>query len=196
MLFFSCLSLLLMVISLPLVFAAEANETAAGEGGENLVNDEGEGHDAEGHAEVPPAHAVLFPSFCLTIGIVVYYCLSRYLQALPYTAVMFLIGTFMGIGAALIETDHQLHESLQLWVQIDSEVLLLVFLPGLIFKDSIGLNVHLFRVALGQCLNFAFPMVLAGTALTALVAYYIFPYGWSFNLVSCVKVRYSLLIYH
>lgn len=25
-------------------------------------------------------------------------------------------------------------------------------------------------------------MVLAGTALTALVAYYIFPYGWSFNL--------------
>jgi len=25
-------------------------------------------------------------------------------------------------------------------------------------------------------------MVLAGTALTALIAYYIFPYGWSFNL--------------
>ena len=25
-------------------------------------------------------------------------------------------------------------------------------------------------------------MVLAGTTLTALVAYYIFPYGWSFSL--------------
>lgn len=29
---------------------------------------------------------------------------------------------------------------------------------------------------------FAFPMVLAGTSLTALVAYFIFPYGWSFDL--------------
>lgn len=28
----------------------------------------------------------------------------------------------------------------------------------------------------------AFPMVLAGTTLTALVAYFIVPYGWSFNL--------------
>ena len=29
---------------------------------------------------------------------------------------------------------------------------------------------------------FAFPMMLAGTTLTALVAYLIFPYGWSFDL--------------
>lgn len=28
----------------------------------------------------------------------------------------------------------------------------------------------------------AFPMVLAGTALTAVVAFYLFPYDWSFNL--------------
>eukprot|EP00568_Trieres_chinensis_P016341 CAMPEP_0183323592 /NCGR_PEP_ID=MMETSP0160_2-20130417/74813_1 /TAXON_ID=2839 ORGANISM="Odontella Sinensis, Strain Grunow 1884" /NCGR_SAMPLE_ID=MMETSP0160_2 /ASSEMBLY_ACC=CAM_ASM_000250 /LENGTH=57 /DNA_ID=CAMNT_0025491001 /DNA_START=48 /DNA_END=217 /DNA_ORIENTATION=- len=28
----------------------------------------------------------------------------------------------------------------------------------------------------------AFPMVLAGTALLALVGYYILPYGWSFSL--------------
>ena len=29
---------------------------------------------------------------------------------------------------------------------------------------------------------FAFPMMLAGTVATALVAYFIFPYGWSFDL--------------
>jgi NhaP-type Na+/H+ or K+/H+ antiporter len=33
-----------------------------------------------------------------------------------------------------------------------------------------------------QCLIFAFPLVLAGTALTALLAFYAFPYGWSLNL--------------
>jgi NhaP-type Na+/H+ or K+/H+ antiporter len=45
-----------------------------------------------------------------------------------------------------------------------------------------GQNVHLFRLALPQLLIFAFPMVLAGAVLTALIAYYIFPFGWSFNL--------------
>ena len=29
---------------------------------------------------------------------------------------------------------------------------------------------------------FAFPMVLAGTTLTAVLAFYVFPYDWSFNL--------------
>ena len=162
----------IMSVTFPVTLASETDA-----GGEDLVTEEVD------EDEIPPAHAVLFPSFCLTIGVLVYYVLSRHLQALPYTAVMFLIGTIMGIAAALLKTDNQLHESIELWVAIDSEVLLLVFLPGLIFKDSIGMNVHLFQVALVQCLNFAFPMVLAGTALTALVAFYIFPYGWSFNLV-------------
>lgn len=133
--------------------------------------------------EIPPAHAVLFPSFALTLGVLVYFILSRYLHLFPYTAVMFIIGTVMGIGAEVLDnTDDHINESLRLWIPIDSEVLLLVFLPGLIFKDAFGLNVHLFKIALPQCLIFAFPMVLAGTTLTALVAFYIFPYNWSFNL--------------
>lgn len=40
---------------------------------------------------------------------------------------------------------------------------------------------HLFKNAFGQILVMAFPMVLAGTVLTALVAFYILPYNWSFN---------------
>jgi len=74
---------------------------------------------------------------------------------------------------------HSIHDW---WVQIDSEVLLLVFLPGLLYKDASGLHVHFFKLATSQCLIFAFPMVLAGTYLTAAVCYYIFPYDWSMNL--------------
>jgi NhaP-type Na+/H+ and K+/H+ antiporter len=105
-------------------------------------------------------------------------------HALPYTAVMFLIGTSMGIGAELVSnnSDNFLKQSIELWIDINSQVLLLIFLPGLIFRDAYSLNVHIFSIALVQCLIFAFPLVLAGTWLTALVAYYIFPYGWSFNL--------------
>lgn len=176
------LLLLMCIMALPLAFAATDEE--GGGDHANATSAATDGGDGEHHEEeAEPVYALLFPSFCLTIGILVFYFLSRYLQALPFTAVMFLIGSVMGIGEALIEDDHQLSESIRMWSNIDSEVLLLSFLPGLIFKDSIGLNVHLFRVALGQCLNFAFPMVLAGTSLTALVAWGIFPYGWSFNLV-------------
>jgi NhaP-type Na+/H+ or K+/H+ antiporter len=143
-----------------------------------LTRAEGEEHTED----IPPAHAVLFPAFTLTIGVVAFYLLARYAHALPYTAVMFFVGALMGIGAELWDVDDHLNESLRLWLPIDSEVLLLIFLPGLIFKDSMGQNVHLFRIALPQLLIFAFPMVLAGAVLTALIAYYIFPYGWSFNL--------------
>lgn len=76
----------------------------------------------------------------------------------------------------------QLSESIKMWSAIDSEVLLLVVIPGILFRNALNVNFHLFSVALGQILIFAFPMVLAGTCLTGLVGYYILPYGWSWNL--------------
>ena len=69
-------------------------------------------------------------------------------------------------------------ESIMMWLGIDGEVIL-SFLPGLRFLDSYNTNVYLFRHAFSQLLMLAFPLVLAGTSLTALVAYYILPYGWS-----------------
>jgi len=100
---------------------------------------------------------------------------------------MFILGIFMGCGATRLDLNDHLTESLTQWSNINYEVLLLVFLPGLIFNDSFGLDVHLFGIAINQCIIYAFPMVLVGTALTACVGYYVLPYDWSFNLamVSC-----------
>jgi len=44
---------------------------------------------------------------------------------------------------------------------------------------------HLLFIYL-QCLIYAFPLVLAGTTLTACVCYYIFPFDWSFSLAMTV----------
>jgi Sodium/hydrogen exchanger family len=151
--------------------AAESEEGEHGEGGEE-------------HRGALDPYAVLFPPLIMTFGVMVYYLLSRYLHALPHTAVLFLMGTMIGLGVASRqgETQNHIHITAELWDKIDSEVLLLVFLPGLIFKDSLAQNPHLFSIAIWQLFFFAFPLVLAGTVLTALVAYYIFPYGWSFSL--------------
>lgn len=137
--------------------------------------------------ESAPYYALLFPSFITGVGLLVFYIVTRYIHVIPYTAILFLIGTIMGIALSAYErNDHfpedQLNQSILMWDNINGELLLLAFLPGLLFKDAYTLDVHLFRQAFGQILLMAFPMVLLGTVLTALCAYYILPFGWSFNL--------------
>ena len=176
----------LLLTALPLTHADEVlgtkNATLSAENTADPVGEVGDLVFEENGGATQPYYAVLFPPFSLTIGVIVFYMLSRHARALPYTAVMFFIGTLMGVGAELAESSDHINQTIRTWVPIDSEVLLLIFLPGLIFKDSYGQNVHLFRLALLQMFIFAFPLVLAGAILTALVAFHIFPYGWSFNL--------------
>jgi Sodium/hydrogen exchanger family len=141
------------------------------------------GSEGEPSEDVEPVVAVLFPWFSLAVGTLAYLALSRFLPWIPYTALMFTIGTIAGICVVRMDRAVLLTESISdFWLNIDSEVLLLVFLPGLIAKDAMQLDATLFRASFWQCIVFAFPMVLAGTVLTALVCYYVFPFGWSFNL--------------
>ena len=122
--------------------------------------------------------------FSEVLGVLTVYVLTRYCRALPYTAVMFVIGALMGLAVVKNENMRAdtLQESIIQWSRIDGELLLLVFLPGLLFVDAFAVNFHLFQASFWQLLIMAFPMVLAGTVLTALVGYYVFPYDWSFNL--------------
>ena len=153
-----------------------------------FVEGEGEGGSEESERHIHPSHSVLFASFTLTLGVVVYYILSRYLHWLPYTAIMFLVGVIMGLIASsevlLFEgrKNFYINNTIVMWQGIDSEVLLLVFLPGLIFKDALAQNPYLFVMGYFQLFIFAFPNVLAGTYLTAAVANYILPYEWPFFL--------------
>lgn len=127
--------------------------------------------------------AILFPWLVSFFSVFVFYLLTRYVPGLPYTAVLFALGALMGIGISLREgNDDHLTRSTILWDNINSELLLLVFLPGLLFKDAYSLNYHLFTKGFGQILIMGFPMVLAGTFLMALVGKYILPYDWGFNL--------------
>ena len=95
---------------------------------------------------------------------------------------MFLFGTIMGISIVVWDLDDQLTSSIRMWEGINAELLLLVFLPGLLFRDAYSLNFHIFKQALSQCLVMAFPMVLCGTGLLACVGLYVLPYGWSFSI--------------
>jgi NhaP-type Na+/H+ or K+/H+ antiporter len=150
------LMFLLQVVLLPVCTTA-----AEGESTEEHTK-EAEEHEEE--IEIEPVQAILFPWFAQAMGIITFFILSRYAPWLPYTGVLFLLGTIAGIGTVSLTNDHDLAVSMNsFWIPINSEVLLLVFLPGLVFKDSASLSIHLFQKSVGQCLLFAFPMVLAGT---------------------------------
>ncbi len=94
--------------------------------------------------DASPATAVLFPWFVQILGVSVFFIFTRFEIRLPYAACMFLVGTFAGLGAVLLarkaettESLDQLSTSILQWSNINSAVLLLVFLPGLIFRDAI-----------------------------------------------------------
>lgn len=125
----------------------------------------------------------VFPKrFIEVIGVFVYYALSRWCHQIPFTAIMFLIGFCIGFCVDRVKPRNILLESSYIWTNIEGELIILIFLPGLLYLDSFNIDIHLFLQSFWQLVVFAFPMVLGGTALTALVAYYIFPYGWSFDL--------------
>jgi hypothetical protein len=131
--------------------------------------------------EEKASYAFLFPWVAEIVGVFVYYFLSRYAHDIPYTAIMFIVGAMIGIYSDFEDYD-PLSFSASTWAGIDGEAILLTFLPVLIFHDSYSIDVHLFNNTFWQVIVFAFPMMLAGTCLTALFARVVFPYGWSWNL--------------
>ena len=129
-----------------------------------------------------PEYAVLFPFFVMSVGVFVFYCLQRFRVPFPYPACMFVLGVAMGAAVMLIKTwDDQLALSILMWSKIDPNLLLMVFLPGLLFREAIEFNMNRFYLSLWQILTLAYPMVLLGTVLNSLVAKYVFPDSYGFT---------------
>lgn len=109
--------LLWVLLMTELVFANEEapstnqNQT---DGGETATNEE-----SYQYQEVNPADVILYPSLILTLGVFVFYLLSRYFHYFPYTAVMFILGTFIGIGVDYGTGDNYIHKTVIDWQKIN-----------------------------------------------------------------------------
>ena len=101
---------------------------------------------------------LIYPWFVMVLGIVTFYILTRYAPWVPYTAFMFFLGVVMGVASVKHDAVDQLSSSIRMWEDIGAEVLLMGFLPGLLFRDSYTSNVFLFQRAFWQCFVMAFPM--------------------------------------
>jgi NhaP-type Na+/H+ or K+/H+ antiporter len=150
---------------------------------ENQVPCDVEGYMSITRTGMQPYTAVYYPFVVWVCGVIIFFVLRRIprLAVIPYAAVMFLLGAAMGVGAELHMSDNQLNQSIDLWVRIDGSLLLMVFLPGLIFRDAIEINWDLFVCSVSQLLLLAYPMVLLGTGLVAVICTYVLPSYYNFS---------------
>lgn len=82
------------------------------------------------------------------------------------------------------QRDNLLNESIaEYWLQIDPELLLVAFLPGLVMSDALSLDLTLFHAAFWQCVVFAVPVLSAVAALIASCLTYLSPTenNWTFS---------------
>ena len=99
---------------------------------------------------------------------------SDYMALVPYTSGCMVIGLLMGVAHSASDCGlGWFSVSIHSWTQINSHVLLYVFLPCLLFADSFTLDMHLVKSTLWQCLILAIVGVVIGTVLTAAVTYFV-----------------------
>jgi NhaP-type Na+/H+ or K+/H+ antiporter len=114
----------------------------------------------------------LFLFLCLFVGQVFRQIAARF--ELPYTSLITVLGLFLGIYS---EHFGKLGHAIQVWSQFDPHLLLMVFLPPLIFESAFNSDWHIFKVELPQVLLMAGPMLLFSTCLSALMMRYILGYS-------------------
>ena len=68
-----------------------------------------------------------------------------------------------------------------MWLHISPHLLLFAFLPALVFGDSMGLNYHVVKKMIWQCLLLASVGVIFTVVLLGVVAKYVFPYNWGWD---------------
>lgn len=99
---------------------------------------------------------------------------------IPYTPLLLLLGILWGAFAGSL---WEIGESAEFVGDINPHLILLIFLPALVYESSSSTDWHTFKRELGQVLVLAVPGVVVSAGLTAVAFMYILNYreefGWA-----------------
>ena len=96
---------------------------------------------------------------------------------LPYTVVLIVVG--LVIGVAPTWNALKFMEEYLVIAQLDPHLMLIMFLPTLIFESAFVMEVHTFKKTIVQSMTLAGPGLIMSTFLTSLMGKFIFTYNWS-----------------
>ncbi|XP_078441108.1 sodium proton exchanger, putative (NHX7) (SOS1) isoform X2 [Wolffia australiana] len=130
--------------------------------------------------ESDPEDAVVFVGICLALGVA-----SRHLlrgSRVPYTVALFVLG--IALGSLEYGTKHGLGKigaGINLWANINPNLLLAVFLPALLFESSFSMEIHQIKRCIAQMVLLAGPGVIISTFCLGAALKYAFPYKWGWE---------------
>jgi len=129
----------------------------------------------------PQAVVVLLFMFVgLTICCGMMHILSRNNDVVPYTVAVFILGICMST-LSNVDGLSSFKESLDLWLEIDANLILYTFLPVLIFGEAMSLNWHHAQGAFVQSTLLAGPGVVIGALIMAGLTHLAIP-EWNWDL--------------
>ena len=102
--------------------------------------------------------------------------------AIPYTVFLLLIGIATTAINSLVEESFLKDSIEQHLINMPPELIIFVFLPSLLFGESMHINFYQVKSIAWSSLLLVGPGCLLGTYAMAALAYSIFPYDWSWNL--------------
>ncbi|ESQ35344.1 hypothetical protein EUTSA_v10006906mg [Eutrema salsugineum] len=127
-----------------------------------------------------PVDAVIFAGISLVLGTACRQLFNG--TRVPYTVVLLVIGIVL--GSLEYGTNHNLGKmghGIRIWNDINSDLLLAVFLPALLFESSFSMDVHQIKRCLGQMVLLAGPGVLISTFCIGSFLKLSFPYNWDWK---------------
>ncbi|CAM9498813.1 unnamed protein product, partial [Ectocarpus sp. 12 AP-2014] len=167
------------------VFPAEA---AAGGGHMYYYAAEGDGGSGTSEEDEAGGHHITDFGIgtlvlAMTLGAASRIYLTK-VTGLPYTVILLVLGVVFGVilHEEIFGDLGVVGESLDRWAGVDSQIILFVFLPILIFESAFETDVHIFQREFWQVVTLAGPGVAIATVITASIVKYVFPYGWDWNL--------------
>jgi len=90
------------------------------------------------------AHLVLlFLFITLGFGAFVTFISSRFSIGIPYSVTIFISGILLSVWANQSEKNIEFWSSLDLWAKIEPHLLLYIFLPALLFGDSMEVSLNM-----------------------------------------------------
>ena len=101
----------------------------------------------------------------------------------PYTSIITVIGLLFGLFHAYFG---KLDAAIMAWSKMDPHLLLLLFLPALIFESAFNSDWHIFKHEIWKVLLMAGPMLLIATALSAVMIHNILGYTGEFDFTAAL----------
>lgn len=101
---------------------------------------------------------------------------------IPYSVALLVLGLILGLmsqSGYIREPIEDINRSIQLGAELNSNLILFIFLPALIFESAFDLEVHLFKRMFSQIALLAVPGLVICTCLTAVLSLWILPWEWS-----------------